>query len=376
MDYGHQYTQGELPSDVFNSSNGDIRSFNGQQVKVTVNDNGTRTLSPYTDTSSYDNLLGSVKDATSNFASQVNQNENNAFKQYLDVVQGQPTSVDFYNKQLEQAGVPQLRQSQKSLQDTIYGLEDTLRRVEPNVDATTKNSIVTNAQRSGMIEARQKPLIEDLGWLNQSLGRLSSAISEATGQALTLTNLNAQDQQKIVDAYKIQLDLATKQGDRALQAFSQDIDNVLNVTLAKIHRGEQVSDTEAANAFELLKLQKTAELNMQAEEAKMDTEVVTVGGRKILLDKKTGKTIADLGSSSEGGSGSSITTSLTKPTFTPGQATTSSADLSKYVTDYSKILNQPISLPGASTGNIYTPSVQTQPKQVNPWDAYTSSYSF
>jgi hypothetical protein len=46
MDFNKQYLQSELPSDVFNAGNGDVKNFNGQQVKVTVNGNGTRSLAP------------------------------------------------------------------------------------------------------------------------------------------------------------------------------------------------------------------------------------------------------------------------------------------------------------------------------------------
>jgi hypothetical protein len=45
MDPNKQYTQNELPSDIFNVGvSGEVRNFNGQQVKVFVNPNGTRSL--------------------------------------------------------------------------------------------------------------------------------------------------------------------------------------------------------------------------------------------------------------------------------------------------------------------------------------------
>jgi hypothetical protein len=42
------FGQEQLPADIFNSTNGDIKTYNGQEVVVSVNDNGTRTLTPYT----------------------------------------------------------------------------------------------------------------------------------------------------------------------------------------------------------------------------------------------------------------------------------------------------------------------------------------
>lgn len=46
IDPNYQYKQFELPADIFNSGNGDIKNFNGQQVRITVNPNGTRSLTP------------------------------------------------------------------------------------------------------------------------------------------------------------------------------------------------------------------------------------------------------------------------------------------------------------------------------------------
>lgn len=46
IDPGRQYGVGDLPADVFNVTSGDTRNFQGQDVKVTVNNNNTRTLTP------------------------------------------------------------------------------------------------------------------------------------------------------------------------------------------------------------------------------------------------------------------------------------------------------------------------------------------
>jgi hypothetical protein len=299
MDAGRQYTQNELPGDVFNKGDGDVVDFNGGTYKIKNNGNGTRSFSPYVDTSAYDSLLAGAPKAA-DYAQGLNANENDAFNNYFNYVASQPTPLDFYNQIAEQQGIPQMRQTQKTLQGQVFDLEDTLRRVEPDVTATTGQSIVTEAQRRGMVTERQKPLVENLGWLGQSLGRVSGAITEANQQALNLTQLNEQGAQKMIDAFKTKLELATQQGTRALQAFIHDTDQVVSITLAKIARKEKVSDDEANRAFEMLKLQKTAELNMQAENAKTNTEVVEAGGRKLLIDKNTGKTIADLGSSKSG----------------------------------------------------------------------------
>jgi hypothetical protein len=249
----------------------------------------------------YDNLLQTIPKAT-DMVSSISNNENSAFNDYLGYLKGQDSPLDFYTKVSDAQGLPQLRKTQSTLQGQIYDLEDTLRRVEPNVTATTGQSIVTEAQRQGMVTEKQKPLIDNLGWLGQSLGRVSGAITEGNQQALNLTQLYQAGTQQFVEAYKTKLDMAMQQGSQALQAFLADNENILNVTLAKIHRGEQVSDQEAQNAFELMKMQTQAKLDldnqMKIQSSTPNTEIVEVGGRKVLIDKNTGKTIQDLGSSS------------------------------------------------------------------------------
>lgn len=248
----------------------------------------------------YDDLLKSIPKAT-DYANTINTGVNKSFDEYLNTVKSAPTSLDSYTKNLESSGIPQLQKTQSTLQGQIYDLEDTLRRVEPNVAATTRNSVVTEGQRRGMVEARQKPLVENLGWLGQSLGRVSSAVSEGKSNALTLTGLGQQDSQRVLDAYKQKLDVAISQGAQSLQAFIHDSDNILNVSLAKIQRGEQVSDQEAQNAFSLLQMQKQAELASQ--KTGTDTQMVDLGGRKVLIDSQTGKEINSYNEVKAAGSG-------------------------------------------------------------------------
>lgn len=250
------------------------------------------------DMAQYDTLGNQVANATSNFATGLNANENNAFNDYLHTVQAQPSSVDTYNQQLDKAGVPALQKTSATLQGQIYNLQDTLRRVEPNVSATTSNSLVTEAQRQGMVTAQQKPLNDQLGWLGQSEGRITDAITQGKADALQLTNLNSADQAKLLDAYKTKLSLAQSQGTRALQAFTTDISNTLNVSLAKISRGEKLSDTEAANAFQLLQMKQQAALDIQkANSAPTQNDpskrYVSLGNGTELYDTQTGKIVAD-----------------------------------------------------------------------------------
>lgn len=234
----------------------------------------------------YDNLLTSMPKATE-FAKGVNSIEDAALGDYFGYLNTQESPLAFYQRMENEAGLPNMRKAQATLQGQIFDLEDTLRRVEPNVTATTGQSIVTEAQRQGMVTAKQKPLLESLGWIGQSLGRVSNAITETTAQILNLTELQQQGVERFISAYKTRLDVAMKQGDRAMSAFIEDTNKILQVTLAKIARQEKVGDMEAANAFELLKLQKSAEIALEAERNKL----ITVGEGTSVYDPKTGQVV-------------------------------------------------------------------------------------
>lgn len=288
-------------------------------------------------TAAYDDLLNKVPKAT-DFAAGLNTKEDSAVNDLFGYLNTQDSPLDFYTKISEAQGIPGLRKTQSTLQGQIYDLEDTLRRIEPNVTATTGQSLVTEAQRQGMVTEKQKPIIENLGWQSQSLGRVSGAITEANNQAVTLTGLNQQGQDRFIDAYKTKLDVAMSQGSRALQAFISDSDKIVTVTLAKIARGEKVSDQEAANAFELLKMQKQADLNIKTEDAKSSTEITEAGGRKLLVDKKTGKTIADLGSSKSASDAAVANISSYYPTGTAAAATGGFKPFTS-ILDYNNYLN-------------------------------------
>lgn len=257
----------------------------------------------------YDDLMSNLPKATE-YAATLDSSENQAMADYFGYLKSQPTPLDFYTKMTEAAGIPQLRQTQKTLQSQIYSLEDSLRRIEPDISATTGNSLVTEAQRRGMIEERAKPVREALGWQSQSLGRVSDAITNATQDAMNLTGLQEQGVERMSGAYKTKLSVIADQNARKMTGFTTDMQNTLNITLAKIARSEAVSDQQAQQAFELLKLEKQYQLEKnkleeeyklkdQYKDTSLDTEIVTVGGRKKLINKQTGEVISDLGSSSE-----------------------------------------------------------------------------
>lgn len=241
---------------------------------------------------SYDSLINGLPKAT-DLTKTIDTNENNAFNDYLSYLKSQPGSAQNYKSNLEAAGIPNLQKAQTSLTGQMYSLEDAIRNVEPQVAATTQNSLVTEGQRQGIVQEKLNPLQKNYGTISTALGRVSQAVSQGKADALTLTGLQQSDTQTFANAYKEKLALVSNQGSRALQAFIADNDRLLEVTLAKIHRGEQISDQEAQNAFQLMTLQKQAEIRMKELEFQAsqggDNGLMTLSEGQTLYDPVTGQ---------------------------------------------------------------------------------------
>lgn len=265
----------------------------------------------------YDALLKNTPKAV-DFAKTLDESDNQAFSDYLKMAQGQEKPLDFYTKTLDAAGVPQMRKTQSTLQGQIYDLEDSLRRVEPDVSATTRESIVTDAQRRGMVGERQKPIVENLGWIGQSLGRVSNAISTETTNATNLTGLNQQGQQMELDPYKMRINMVSEQNARKMTGFTTDLQNELQVGLSKIKRGEELDDREFARVAELAKLDKQYQLEKEKAASSLSKDrYISVGDKSALFDVVTGKFINNGG----GGSSPTPTPSPTpKPTTKPSSS--------------------------------------------------------
>lgn len=179
-----------------------------------------------------------------------------ALKAYVMALRGQQNPLDVYTKLESEAGLPGMRATASTLREQIGNLEDTIKRVEPNVAATTGNSLVTQSQRSGMIEARQRPLLQDLGTLTTGLGRISQDITAAGEGIGTKTGLFLQGQEQALKPYEVQLTALQDRAARLVTGFTADNQNNLQILMAKWNRSNELSDKETDQAFELLKQEK------------------------------------------------------------------------------------------------------------------------
>lgn len=292
---------------------------------------------PFNQTITLQDVGGSALD----FSKFLDQGENQAFGDYLAKQQSQEKPLDIFTKLEESAGIPQLKQTSTTLQGQVNDLEDTIKRVEGNVSATTANSYVTEGQRQGMVESRKQPLLERLGEVGTSLGRVQQSIDRAGADVATKTGLVLQGQSMELDPYVKKMDMVSNQAARAMTGFTADRETRLNLLLDKLQAQRQLSLAEYQEASSLYRQQLAfenakAEFDRQqaAQVTGRDTALVDVGGAKRLIDSQTGEIIATYNDVNSGGGGASVQQYYSSPNSYYGSNSNPGTSYKTFVPDY------------------------------------------
>ena len=112
----------------------------------------------------------------------------------------QPLSI--YQRQEEEAGVPELRASSKALSQEVASLEDAIFGIEGQVAGRTRESMVTEAQRTGMVQALREPMQENLARIGTALGRVQMGLADALQGVATKVGLALKGQEMDIEPLK------------------------------------------------------------------------------------------------------------------------------------------------------------------------------
>lgn len=281
------------------------------------------------------------------FATNLNTMENAAFDEYKGAVSSQAKPLQVFRQFSEELGIPKLKQSQATLTGTISDLEDTLDRVEGNVNATTRESYVTEGQRQGLVTAGQEPIMRNLSKISTAAGRIGNQINEAQSLLGTMTQLAMQGQDRDLAPYQQKLQMVSNQAARLMTGYTSDRETQLTLLMDKLQRERQLDDREWALANQLASEERTfsrAKEQFLFENANQSpsTQIVTINGSQRLIDTNTGQTIMELGRSSAPASGGSVITpgsnlSENAKQFMPNKNTSQS----KPYTPPASMMNQP-----------------------------------
>lgn len=222
-----------------------------------------------------------------------------AFNDYLMAARSQAKPLDIYTGLENAAGLPGLKTTQRSLSDQVNTLEDTLRGIEPKVAATTQNSLVTEGQRTGMVNAQRYPYQQLLDPTNVALGRVSQNIDRTTSDIGNKTQLALQGQQMQLDPYKQKIQLMSDRAARMMTGFTADRQAQLDIILAKVQNRQHVSDQEYQQAATLAQQEKQYQSQMDIVNKKLQYLKVTKGGS--LYDTDTGTYLTSPANAGAGG---------------------------------------------------------------------------
>lgn len=228
------------------------------------------------DTGKFDSLAASLPKAGTE-ATNLAAGTNGAFGNYLTYMQNQQTPLDFYTAISKAQGIPAMQDTAKTLQGQIYNTEDALGKIPQDVGATTGNSLVTQAQRNGIINAKSQPLQDTLTKQSTAYGRASDAVTQAKADAMGLTTLNSQGVQQMGDVYKTGITVAQDNAAREMTGFTTDLQNTLNISLQKIARGEAISDENAKMAFDALQKEKDYQNQLSMQKQKSEDTIKSLG---------------------------------------------------------------------------------------------------
>lgn len=175
-----------------------------------------------------------------------------AYRDYIMALRGQPLPLDVYTQLETAAGIPGMKATATTLREQIGSIEDTIKRVDPTIAATTRESMVTEGQREKMSMAGKKPLLERLGELTTGLGRVEQGIQAGMQDLATKVSLFMQGQDQQLEPFRIGIQAMTDRASRLIAAYGIDAQNQFEAYLANIRRGWDLSDQEREEAFKLL----------------------------------------------------------------------------------------------------------------------------
>lgn len=209
---------------------------------------------------------------------------NQTLDAYVKAMQQRANPLDTYTQLSESMGIPQMQKTASTLRESIGGLEDAIKRVESDISGTTSQSLVTESQRRGMVQARQKPLLENLGTLTTGLGRISEGITAASQDLSTRIGLFIQGQKQALEPFEVMLTQANEKAARQVSGYSQDVQNQLSILTAKWQRQNNLEDREWQAVQDALQSEKTFSqtLAQMVEQSKIDLEEYT---KKKQIDK-------------------------------------------------------------------------------------------
>jgi hypothetical protein len=278
MASAQEYTQQQLPSDIFNSGDGDIKEYNGETYKITNTGRGTRLLTPLSSEEKYnraaqaqldlyakanqpaiESLNSSIPEIQNTYATErsrlaADKDPLNArYDQLIASIKGQQTSdtnstVKNLAREYGRRGIP--------LSSTTFGDEQNA-QLEPINQFYTGKTVDTNLAREQGLKQISDLITQLTGEETTSIRSVKNAIAQLQSGAANsaLTNTNDLYKTNLQQALaQLGLDQTQKQNDitnsLAERTFNQYTLPLLNYTINKPYSTSSTSSTTPSVSLE------------------------------------------------------------------------------------------------------------------------------
>jgi hypothetical protein len=167
------------------------------------------------------------------------------------------SSADVLNSAMTQFGVPEIRQRVAGLRTTLGNTENALNNVDPSVTGRTSRSLVTEAQRSRIVNKEREPIAAQYGQQSRALGDESANLSEQSRAAQMLAEGQMNDyttgrnalQSQYADTVASETEQRRKlEADRAYELSKSNSDRDYQLSLMSAKKPASVSAGDAKTA--------------------------------------------------------------------------------------------------------------------------------
>ena len=152
--------------------------------------------------------------------------------------------LDIYTRLENEAGVPQLRTTAGNLMKEVGNVEDILSGIEPDVAARTRESLVSEAMRRGLVQSKSEPWMEKLTKLGTGLGRVMEGLSLARQDIGTKVSLAMQGLEQELKPLEFAYSVKVDRNARLLSGFTDDKQTALDNLIRNWTRSNTISDRD------------------------------------------------------------------------------------------------------------------------------------
>lgn len=212
------------------------------------------------------------------------------------------SSADVLNESMAQFGVPEMRGRVANLRTTLTNTENALNAVDPSVTGRTSRSLVTEAQRSAIVNKEREPIAAQYGSQARLLGDESQNLTAQEAAANQLAQGRISDYQTGRSAIESRYQMASSseaaklakaQADRAYKLQKLQGDRSYQLSLASAARSGGSSST-AATTKDITKQLNSALSKATGRDGYVSPQSYTAAKRDWIAQGGSGKKFDDI----------------------------------------------------------------------------------